>query len=92
MDETFQLRSRRLLDEAQPAPLDFAVLSATLAAQQSVSAAARAQTQAPPAAAGAADGEPLTEIVLAGPDWPQAASAQRGCFNRAESKRRRNTA
>ena len=91
MDETFQLRARRLLDRRQPAALDFSVLRAALSAQQSASAAARAQSRLPAAAAVGADGDPLIEIVLAGPDWPRAASAQRGCFNRAESIRRRNT-
>lgn len=91
MDETFQLRARRLLDKGQPAALDFSVLAAALAAQQSASAAARAQLRAPPAPPAGAEGDPLIEIVLAGPDWPRATSAQRGCFNRAESKRARNT-
>jgi hypothetical protein len=72
MDESFQLRAKRLLGKHAPAPLDFSLLSATLSAQ-----AAR------PA-------EPLGEIVLGGPEWADAASAQGGCFNRAEVKRRRN--
>jgi hypothetical protein len=92
MDETFQLRARRLLGEREPAPLDFSLLTAALAAERAASAAVRAQLSAPPAAAaGAAEGEPIVELVLAGPDWPRAARAQRGCFNRAESIRRRNT-
>jgi len=90
MDETFQLRARRLLDKGRPAELDFSMLSATLAAQQSASAAARAQRHAPPVADAGPDGDPLIEIVLSGPDWPRAAFAQRCCFNRAESKRTRN--
>ena len=89
MDESFQLRARRMLDRRQAAQLDFSMLSATLAAQQSATPAARAHLLVPPAAVDAG-GDPLTEILLAGPDWPRAASAQRGCFNRAESKRRRN--
>jgi hypothetical protein len=88
MDESFQLRRRRPFDKGQPAPLDYAVLSAALSARQTASAAARAQCRAPKAENEAAD--PLSEILLAGPDWTRAASAQRGCFNRAESVRRRN--
>jgi len=88
MDETFQLRARRLLDRAGPAPLDYAVLRASLSAQQTASAAARAQSRAAAPRDGFAD--PLSEIVLAGPEWRGAARAQRGCFNRAESVRKRN--
>jgi hypothetical protein len=90
MDETFQLRARRMLGKREPAPLDFSLLTAALAAQRAASAAVRAQLEAPPAAAAGADSDPIVEIVLAGPDWPRAARAQRGCFNRAESIRRGN--
>ena len=90
MDESFQLRARRLLARREPAPLDFSVLSATLAAQAAASEAARAQARAGAAAAAPAPADPLGEIVLGGPDWNEAASAQRGCFNRAAMKRRRN--
>ena len=89
MDESFQLRAKRLLGKSAPAPLDFTVLRATLSAQAATSEAARAQARAGTAAA-PAPAEPLGEIVLGGPEWSQAASAQRGCFNRAEVKRRRN--
>jgi hypothetical protein len=85
MDESFQLRARRLLDGSEPAPLDFTVLRATLAAQAAGSAAARAQARAAPPPA-----EPIGEIVLAGSNWKEAVSAQRGCFNRAEVRRRLN--
>ena len=90
MDETFQLRAKRLLGPRQPAPLEYDLLSATLIAQQAESPAARAQGRFDRAAARPAP-EHLTETVLAGPDWEAAATAQRGCFNRAEVKRRRNT-
>ena len=89
MDESFQLRSRRLLDRRQPAALDFSVLAAGLVSQQATSPAARAQARCA-AAADAARSDPLTEILLCGPAWQSAASAQQGCFNRAEVKRRRN--
>jgi hypothetical protein len=90
MDESFQLRARRLLGKQQEVALDFQLLTATLAAQRSACAK---DARSVPAAEGAtsADRDPLTEIVLAGPDWPRAASAQQGCFNRAEAGRRRNT-
>jgi len=89
MDESFQLRARRLLGKREPAPLDFSVLTATLAAQASASDAARAQARAAAASAPAPD-DPLGEIVLGGPERNEAASAQQGCFNRAEVRRRRN--
>jgi hypothetical protein len=85
MDESFQLRARRLLERAKPAPLDYSLLTASLAAQAAASAAARAQARAAPPPA-----EPIGEIVLGGSDWKEAVSAQRGCFNRAEVRRRLN--
>ncbi len=88
MDETFQLRARRLIGGGQPAPLDYQVLSATLIAQQTGSPAARAQCRFDRAAAAEPAPELLIETVLAGPGWHEAAAAQRGCFNRAEVKRR----
>jgi len=90
MDESFQRRAKQLFDRRQPAALDFSMLAAGLASQQSASAAARAQARAE-AGAHTAGCEPLTEILLCGPGWQSAASSQRGCFNRAESERRRNT-
>jgi hypothetical protein len=89
MDESFQLRARRLLGKREPAQLDFSLLSATLAAQAAASAAGRAQARAS-ASAAPEPTDPLGEIVLGGPARDEAASAQRGCFNRAEVKRRRN--
>jgi len=90
MDESFQLRARRLLGKREPAQLDFSLLSATLSAQAAASAAARAQARAS-ATAAPAPADPLGEIVLGGPERAEAASAQQGCFNRAEVRRRRNT-
>jgi hypothetical protein len=88
MDESFQIRARRD-SRKRPAALDFSMLTAALEAERAARAAA---TPASPVSDGAqpAEGEPLTELLLAGPDWQKAASAQHGCFNRAESKRRRN--
>ncbi|HYN47174.1 MAG TPA: hypothetical protein VES64_10830 [Allosphingosinicella sp.] len=90
MDESFQLRARRRLGGRQPAALDFSVLAASLLSQQAASPAARAQARCGFGALSAAPGDPLTEILLCGPDWQSAARAQQGCFNRAEVKRRRN--
>jgi len=88
MDESFQLRARRMLGPRQPASLDYQLLSATLIAQQAGSPAARAQGMFDRAAVAEPEPELLTETLLAGPEWQEAASAQRGCFNRAEVKRR----
>jgi len=90
MDESFQLRDKRLLGPRQPAPLDFDVLSATLIAQQAESAGARAQGRFDRARIVEAGPELLTETLLAGPDWQAAATAQRGCFSRADVRRKRN--
>ena len=83
MDESFQHRAHRLLGPRVPARLDYSMLTATLTAQASASEAARAQAKAAPPA------EPIGEILLGGSGWREAVSAQRGCFNRAEVKRRR---
>jgi len=88
MDESFQLRAKRLLAGDRPAALDFSVLTACLSAQQAASPAARAQAVAPMPGAADAGTDPIEEILLCGPGWRQAASAQSGCFNRAEVRRR----
>ena len=89
MDETFQLRAKRMLGPRQPAPLEYDVLSAALIAQQAESPAAVAQGKFDRAVGSDPAHELLTETLLAGPAWQEAANAQRGCFNRAEVKRRR---
>jgi len=89
MDESFQLRARRRSGKRQPAALDYSMLTAALAAQRATHAAGHQADQASEGP-GPAGIDPLTEIVLAGPDWQKAASALRGCFNRAEVTRRRN--
>jgi len=91
MDETFQLRARRMLGARQPAALDFDVLTATLLSQQVKTPTARAQNRFDRAAAADAAPEMLAETLLAGPEWQDAATARHGCFNRAEVKRRRNS-
>jgi hypothetical protein len=90
MDESFQLRAKRLNGSPQPAALDFGMLSAGLIAQQAATPAARAQAMFDRNIAPPPEAEPLVETLLAGPQWRQAASAQRFCFNRAEVKRRHN--
>ena len=89
MDESFQLRAKRMLGPRQPAPLDYDVLRAALTAQQAETPAARAQGRFDRGCVVEAGPELLTETLLAGPDWQAAATAQRGCFNRADVKRRR---
>ena len=91
MDESFQLRAKRMLGPRQPAGLDYDVLTATLISQQAKSPTARAQNLYDRAAAADAAPEMLAETLLGGPEWQDAASAQLGCFNRAEVKRRRNS-
>jgi len=88
MDESFQLRAKRLSSGRQPAPLDHGMLSAALAAQQSASPAACAQARAANGHAREAGPDPLAQIVLAETGWREAAEAQHGCFNRAEAGRR----
>ena len=90
MDVVFLLRAQRLLAERQPARLEHSVFVATLAAQQSASAAARAQLRSSGACPPSVEDDPLIELLLAGPDWRQAASAQRGCFDRAGPRKRVN--
>jgi hypothetical protein len=91
MDDSFQLRASQILSGRRTAaPLAHDVLSAALAVQQSASPTASAQARAQCAAP--KDGDPLIELLLAGSGWQAAASDQQGCFNRAESKRRRNGA
>jgi hypothetical protein len=88
MDESFPFRARRLAGPPEPAALDYSLLTATLAARQAASAAAGAQGRAARQTDGA--GDPLSEILLSGPDWKSAAGVQRGCFNRAEARHRLN--
>lgn len=91
MDQDFLLRAQRLLADQQPAPVDHGILVATISAQQAASATAQAQAQARAWASEAAEkhsNHPLVELLLAGPDWREAASAQQGCFSRPATARR----
>ena len=80
----FFLRAQRILADQPAAKLDFAVLTAVLAAQRSVGPPAAAPPTVRPSE------EHLVELLIAGPEWREAASAQQGCFSRAEAGRRGN--
>lgn len=71
--------------EREEARLDHVVLLAALAARRATSDAAKA---AKDAAAAPASDEPITEILLAGPGWRRAKTAQLGCFNRTAAEGR----
>jgi len=90
MDEGFWIKARRIGSKAEPAALDHATLAALLSARQASSETARAQVRAEHCRPAPPQSDPLTEILLSGPDRPGAAEAQQGCFNRAEMKRRVN--
>jgi hypothetical protein len=84
MDMAFLLRAQRLFADSPAAKLDFAVLTAALAAQRAVVAA----VVTAPVVRESEDA--LVELLTAGPDWRTAACAQQGCFSRAEVGRRCN--
>jgi hypothetical protein len=79
MDLSFFRRAEQRFASRAPAHLDFGMLVATLRSQRDSAPAAAARATAP--AAGIAD--PIAEILLAGPGWREAVTAQRGCFNPA---------
>ena len=88
MDMAFLRRAESLLTP-QPARIEHRLLVATLAAQRE----ARAELAAsgtPAAMPAAGRDEPMVELLLGGPGWRRALSAQRGCFSRAEAGRRVN--
>lgn len=77
MDLSFHLRAKRMASRTADLRVDFDLLVASLDAQQSQSATARA--------ARARDGRRgpmhrVTELVLGGGDWEEAKRAQGGCF------------
>ena len=90
MDMAFISRAERLLAEERPARLDHSILVATLAASRCAQAqeSIRVRIAAAPAAGGSEDD--LVELLLCGPRWRQALSAQQGCFSRAVAGRRIN--
>ena len=82
MDMAFLRRSERMLGPPQPVRIEHRVLVAALSAQR------EAQSPRPPSAPCRDD--PMVELLLGGPGWKKALSAQRGCFSRAEAGRRIN--
>ena len=87
MDLSFFRRAEQRFASRAPAGLDFGMLVATLSAQRdsTPAAAARATASVPPASCP----DPIAEILLAGPAWREAVSAQRGCFNPAFARQDR---
>jgi hypothetical protein len=79
MDLSFFRRAEQRFAGRAPAALDFGMLVATLRTQRDSTPAAAARAPAP--APSFAD--PIAEILLAGPAWREAVSAQQGCFNPA---------
>lgn len=88
MDMAFQRRAERLLAPRQVARLDHAMLVASLSAHrpQTIASGKTPIVEL----SGPAVEDALVELLLAGPDWRRAISAQRGCFSRAEAGRRVN--
>ena len=80
MDLSFFRRAEQRFASRTPAGLDFGMLVATLRSQRD--SAPTASARAVPAAA-ARIADPIAEILLAGPAWREAVTAQRGCFNPA---------
>ena len=77
MDLSFFRRAEQRFASRTPARLDFDMLVATLRSQRD--SGPESLGRSAPAPARFAD--PLAEILLAGPAWREAVSAQRGCFN-----------
>lgn len=80
MDLSFLRRAQQRFASRTAAHFDYGMLSATLRAQASASAAARAQ-----ALAGVPReiSDPLAEVLTAGPCWRAAVAALGGSFNPA---------
>jgi hypothetical protein len=89
MDMAFLRRAERILEEREPARLEYSLLVAALSAQQTTLVTVRSRQAALPRRAAGED-DPLTELLLAGPRWREAAIRQCGCFSRAEAGRRVN--
>ncbi|HEV2865482.1 MAG TPA: hypothetical protein VGX37_03135 [Allosphingosinicella sp.] len=90
MDMAFLRQAERMLARGAPARIDHSIFVAALAAQREALVTIRSQASlCAPADQGRPE-DPLVELVLAGPAWRQALSAQRGCFSRVEAGRRRN--
>jgi hypothetical protein len=79
MDLSFFRRAEQRFASRAPAGLDFGILVATLRTQRDSLPSASAGTAASAPAGSCPD--PIAEILLAGPAWREAVTAQRGCFN-----------
>ena len=90
MDMAFIRRAERMLAPERPVRLDHTILVATLSAQREAQAVVLAGARLVAEADPLVPDEPMVELLLAGPRWRQAISAQRGCFSRAEAGRRVN--
>ena len=87
MDLSFFRRAEQRFASRAPAGLDFGMLVATLRTQRDsmpAAASARAATSAPDRSCP----DPIAEILLAGPAWREAVTAQGGCFNPAFAMQR----
>ena len=83
MDLNFFRRAEQRFASRTAAPLEFGLLVAMLQTRQAASTAARAQamwSNAPRLQ------DPLVELLLGGPLWRRAISAQMGCFNPAYAR------
>jgi hypothetical protein len=85
MDLSFFRRAQTRFASGGPARLDYGVLVATLEAMQSASAAARAVRGLSAEGTAAPGQDALVELLLGGPGWREAVTAQGGCFNRAQA-------
>ena len=89
MDMAFLRRPDQSLAPARPAKIDYGALVAMLAAQRETRF--ELVRHAPVrSAAGPSGDDAMVELLLGGPGWRRALSAQRGCFSRAEAGRRIN--
>lgn len=90
MDMAFFTRAQRQLDDRQEAAgIEYSTLVAMLGAYQASTPTARAAALPDRCASmnGQAAAEPLVELLLAGPQWRDAADCQAGCFNRPIARR-----
>ena len=87
MDMAFLRRAQRLQAQDRPTRLDHPMLLTLIAARRSASGALQPGAAVTMIGIAAGQEEPLVELLLGGPRWRHALSAQRGCFNRAVAGR-----
>jgi hypothetical protein len=80
MDLSFFRRAEARLAGCTPARLDFDLLVAALRVQREAGWDSAAEAPGP---AASEMPDPIAEILLAGPAWREAVTAQGGCFNPA---------